>query len=66
MNHKTHDLSGSSHSLIHDSHVVHSPGEAAEDKMDMGRPLHSIVIPSSDLHEVEREAVDGLRVKKQE
>ena len=33
--------------------------------MDMGGPLHSIVIPARDLHEVEREAVDGLRMKKQ-
>ena len=55
--------------FIYDSqilNVVHSLGEAAEDKMDMGGPLHSIVIPARDLHEVEREAVDGLRMKKQD
>jgi len=38
-------------------------GEAAEESMDMGRPLHSIVVPAKELHEVEHESVNWLKLR---
>jgi len=38
-------------------------GEAAEESMDMGRPLHSIVVPAKELHEVELESVNWLKLR---
>ena len=38
-------------------------GEAAEATLDMGGPLHSIVVPSKELHEIELESVNWLRLR---
>ena len=38
-------------------------GEAAETTMDMGGPLHSIVVPAKELHEIEHESVNWLKLR---